>query len=400
MDLSLLSEEEERAKPQLLPEEEDLLAFLRMGGAAGNTINSVMPHRSIEEWSAWVDHRGNSRRSRKLPARLRELDRVNEFIESKIAIISKEYPKWYPDAPMEKPAAPKEINQFPILTGTDFDVIRWYSLLPGEKSSTRELDNAIDDVTLELCDKYPHMSMQYLDKIAKNRFDPQFYMKARESEAFFEEYGSLYDDWLAKAFPEYYASGEINTYKFLEKRVLDAETWKIVERIINGGEDGKQVMFKLLDYLPAKLVHEAFYRSSGLSQPALKFMKTYGDVSIPISGIWTEIHDYSLIENDMTVIGKLHGPTNIAARKQFLASKVLEVKKRSQPSEEMLKTDMPDHIEFSGSADCPSPDTIQHVIQQGRLDEEALAQSKKVLDALSDLEFADTAEFIESLYEE
>lgn len=69
METSLLSdtEQEERGKPQLLPEEEDLLAFLRMGGAAGNTINSVMPHRSIEEWSAWVDHRGNSRRSQSFP---------------------------------------------------------------------------------------------------------------------------------------------------------------------------------------------------------------------------------------------------------------------------------------------------------------------------------------------
>lgn len=402
MDASLLSdtEEEERAKPQLLLEEEDLLAFLRMGGAAGNTINSVMPHRSIEEWSAWVDHRGNSRRSRKLPARLRELDRVNEFIESKIAIISKEYPKWYPDAPMEKPAAPDEINQYPILAGMDFDIIRWYSLLPGQNVGMRELDNAIDEVTLQLCDNYPHMSMQYLDKIAKHRFDPQFYMKAREAAAFFEEHEPLYDNWLTKAFPEYYAAGEASSYKFLEKRVLDAETWKTIEKTISEGQDGKQVMFKLLNYLPAKLVHEAFYRSSGLSQPALKFMKTYGDVSVPISGIWTETHDYNLIENDMTIIGKLHGPTNIAVRKQFLASKVSEVKRRSEPNEELLKSDIPSHIAFSGSADCPSPNTIQHVIKQGRLDEEALAQSKKMLETLSDSDFADTAEFIESLYDD
>lgn len=186
METSLLSdtEQEERGKPQLLPEEEDLLAFLRMGGAAGNTINSVMPHRSIEEWSAWVDHRGNSRRSQKLPSRLRDLDRVGEFIDSKIAVISKAYPKWYPDAPMEKPATPVEINQFPILTGMDFDIIRWYSLLPGKRTSTRELDYAIDDVMAQLCDNYPHMSMPYLEKFAKNRFDPQFYMKAREAAAF------------------------------------------------------------------------------------------------------------------------------------------------------------------------------------------------------------------------
>jgi hypothetical protein len=402
METSLLSdtEQEERGKPQLLPEEEDLLAFLRMGGAAGNTINSVMPHRSIEEWSAWVDHRGNSRRSQKLPSRLRDLDRVGEFIDSKIAVISKAYPKWYPDAPMEKPATPVEINQFPILTGMDFDIIRWYSLLPGKRTSTRELDYAIDDVMAQLCDNYPHMSMPYLEKFAKNRFDPQFYMKAREAAAFFEEYERLYDDWLAKAFPEYYASGVMSLYKFVEKRVVDAETWKVIENIINKGENGKQVMYKLLDYLPAKLVHEAFYRSSGLSQPALKFMKTYGDVSVPISGIWTETHDLNLIDNDLTVIGKLHGPTNIAVRKRFLASKVPHVKKRSDLSEEPLTVEVTDNLSLSGLVDCPSPQTLRRVMKQGSLDPEAVAQSKKLLKTLPDSEFADTADFIESVYED
>lgn len=129
----------------------------------------------------------------------------------------------------------------------------------------------------------------------------------------------------------------MSLYKFVEKRVVDAETWKVIENIINKGENGKQVMYKLLDYLPAKLVHEAFYRSSGLSQPALKFMKTYGDVSVPISGIWTETHDLNLIDNDLTVIGKLHGPTNIAVRKRFLASKVPHVKREATSVKSRLR---------------------------------------------------------------
>ncbi|KAG5360267.1 hypothetical protein CJU89_3328 [Yarrowia sp. B02] len=401
-EIPLLSdtEQEERAKPHLLPEEEDLLAFLKMGGAAGNSINAIMPHRSIEEWSAWVDHSGNSRRSRKLPMRLRELDRVSEFIDARIAAIAKEYPRWYPDAPLEKPELPRQINQFPILSGMDFDLIRWYACLPGKVDSSRELNDAITKANESLCEEYPHMSMPYLEKISKNMFDPMFFMKAREAVAFFEEHESLYDEWLGKAFPDHYSQGEPTKYNFVETRVVDADRWNTIEKIVRRGKVGKKVMYKLLDHLPSKLVHEAFYRSSGLSGPALKFMKTYGDVSIPIKGVWTEAHDTSLLENDMTVIGRLHGYNNIAVRKRFLASKYPEIMERRNPTEKPLTQRRPGEILLAGSGVMPSPETTQRVIDQGGLDEDALAQSRKDLEDLPESEMENTADFIQSVYDE
>jgi hypothetical protein len=39
-------------------------------------------------------------------------------------------------------------------------------------------------------------------------------------------------------------------------------------------------------------------------------------------------------------------------------------------------------------------------MKQGSLDPEAVAQSKKLLETLPDSEFADTADFIESVYED
>lgn len=343
-----------------------------------------MPHRSISEWAVWMSHEP----PRALPENLEKSEKVQFFINSKLSVIRKTYSKWYADEPMEKPAVPEELSQYPVLVGMDFDLVRWFSLLPGNKTTPQELTDEIDDCIIYLDNTYPHMSMTYLEKMAKNRFDPLFYMKAREAKMFFDDFEHLYDEWLAQAFPEYYASS--TSYKFVDTtRRLDSQGWNKIDLILSQsrGKRGREVVKELSEYLPAKLVQEAFYRSSGLTKPALRFLKTYGDASVRIPGVWTTQHDYDLFDNNQKEIRKLHGDKNVQLRRRFLKVKAKEISKKQTITAEVLTMKPPNvrHMCMPETANFPVLE--DYTTRKGLISKEMNVMSLAMLEELPDEAF-------------
>lgn len=335
--------ENDEEKPALIPAEEAMVLYYYINGEhTANILNQVMPHRSVDDWGIWVDMlQQRPDFHAKVKEAMREINKEETLKRCK-TVIAQKYPQWYPEV-LEKPPVPAVYHSVKSLKGLSPDVVCWLSHLEEDGKDTDANEDTMDDLLLE----YPHLNSAYTDKFHRYLMRSDLKQCIKDAQELMKSHGQEYQEWLEKAYPDHYGQ---TRYELVKQRKVTAEEWEKITKNLKEATSGRMAMKQLQEFLPIKVIQEAFFRSSGEIGPAIRFLK---DTSVAkhIRGSWSTPEDLDLLRDEYVEdLENFHGIDSVRKRRAFLLdhvqrAKALESQGLKRPVSAVLKTLPMDTVE-------------------------------------------------------
>ncbi|SEI36963.1 YALIA101S16e00122g1_1 [Yarrowia lipolytica] len=335
-----------------------VMSYYLLGPEVGSKLNEVMPHRSIDEWNFWTEYFSSGGIYSKLIQYAGDPLFYERLVKPNLEQLSREYPQWY-GRPVGMDPFPSYVESFPFPEWRHPDMIYFMSRFARKTRHYLRYENFLEtrEIVLEkLEEQYPHFDMHYVENWSW-KFEQNAFKLSRAAAKLMAKEGSLreYRKWLERTFPEYYGGPQ----RVAEIRKVD---WYNVENIMKSTGSGKSVIAALSKLLPIQLIKDAFYKTSGLPGPALKYMKHPEE---PLPGIWTASDDLDLLEDDEYQVARLrtfHGDHNVKLRQEFLVKRVVKANNDAKSAFERPKMSSPrTHVSPLGEPDvaCPTLDQMR-----------------------------------------